>query len=185
MMSSRTEQVWKRHREALHGFIVGRINDPSVAEDLLQEVFVRVHARIGTLKDEDSLKAWLYQIARNAIIDHYRSERRTSELTDLLSTSDDQAERSEQEALAECVLPFVEQLPEPYREAVMLSEIEGMSQVDLAKKPGLSPSGAKSRVQRGRAKIKEMLLDCCEFEFDSRGTVIGYERREPCDCEGC
>ena len=67
----------------------------------------------------------------------------------------------------------------------MLSEIEGMSQVDLAKKLGLSTSGAKSRVQRGRAKIKEMLLDCCEFEFDSRGTVIGYERRERCGCEEC
>ena len=184
-MLDRTEQAWKRHRSALHGFILGRVNDASVAEDLLQEVFVRVHARIGSLKHEDSLKAWLYQIARNAIIDHYRSERKSSELTKSLSTLDDQAERSEQEALAECVLPFVEQLREPYREAVMLSEIEGISQVDLAKKLGLSTSGAKSRVQRGRAKIKEMLLDCCEFEFDSRGTVIGYERRERCGCEEC
>ena len=97
----------------MHGFIVVRVNDPSVAEDLLQEVFVRVHARIGTLKEEDSLKAWLYQIARNAIIDHYRSERKSSELTKSLSTLDDQAERSEQEALAECVLPFVDQPREP------------------------------------------------------------------------
>ena len=184
-MSERTEQVWKQHRSALYGFIRRRVEGDDVAEDLLQEVFVRVHARIGTLNDEDSLKAWLYQIARNAIIDHYRSERKSSVLTKSLSTLDDQAERSEQEALAECVLPFVEQLPEPYREAVMLSEIEGMSQVDLAKQLGLSPSGAKSRVQRGRAKIKEMLLDCCEFEFDSRGTVIAYERRQADCCEGC
>lgn len=108
-MSDRTEQVWKRHRAAVHGFILGRVNDASVAEDLLQEVFVRVHARIGTLKEEDSLKAWLYQIARNAIIDHYRSEKKSSELAQSFVAADDQADRSEQEALAECVLPFVEQ----------------------------------------------------------------------------
>lgn len=183
-MSERTEKVWKQHRRALHGFILKRVESAAVAEDLLQEVFVRVHARIGSLKDEDSLNAWLYQIARNAIIDHYRSEKRSAELTESLVETDE-AERSEQQALAECVLPFVKQLPEPYREAIMLTEIEGMSQIDLAKKLGLSPSGAKSRVQRGRAKIKEMLLDCCEFEFDSHGTVIAYERRQADCCEGC
>ena len=129
------------------------------------------------------MKAWIYRIARNAIVEHYQSETTMQEYPE--SIADPGAEDSDgaQKQISQCVLPFVQQLPEPYRQAVMLSEIEGLTQQEVADRLGLSLSGAKSRVQRGRAKIKEMLLECCKFEFDSKGTVIGYERREACDCE--
>lgn len=182
-MADLTEQIWNEHRSALHAFIRQRVSVPSDADDLLQDVFVRVHERIGTLRDEESLKAWIYRIARNAIVDHSRTKKETQELPESLADPGGEDTDGAQKAISECVLPFVQRLPEPYRQAVMLSEIEGMTQQAVADRLGLSLSGAKSRVQRGREKIKEMLLDCCRFEFDSRGTVIGYERREPCDCD--
>ncbi|MCH8979417.1 MAG: RNA polymerase sigma factor SigZ [Armatimonadetes bacterium] len=182
-MADATEQIWNEHRAALHGFILKRVSDATVADDLLQDVFVRVHEQIGTLKDQESLKAWIYRIARNAIVDRSRSEKKTHELPESLADPGGEDTDGAQKQISECVLPFVQRLPEPYRLAVMLSEIEGLTQQEVADKLGLSLSGAKSRVQRGRAKIKEMLLDCCKFEFDSHGTVIDYERRDPCDCD--
>lgn len=182
-MADRTEQIWNEHRAALHAFISQRVSVASDADDLLQDVFVRVHERIGALKDDESLKAWIYRIARNAIVDHYRGTKSTQELPESLAVPQEDGNDGAQKQISECVLPFVLQLPEPYREAVMLSEIEGLTQQHVADRLGLSLSGAKSRVQRGRAKIKQMLLDCCNFEFDSKGTVIDYERRAPCDCE--
>ncbi len=80
-----------------------------------------------------------------------------------------------------CILPLVQQLPPPYRQALLLTEVEGMTQKDLAARLGLSFSGARSRVQRARDKLRELLLDCCHFEFDRRGTIIDYYP----NCERC
>jgi RNA polymerase sigma-70 factor (ECF subfamily) len=80
---------------------------------------------------------------------------------------------------------MIHSLPGPYREAILLTELEGLSQVELARRLNISVSGAKSRVQRGRQQLKEMLLDCCEFETDRRGRVYGCTPRgEPCaECD--
>jgi RNA polymerase sigma-70 factor (ECF subfamily) len=95
----------------------------------------------------------------------------------------DPADKTKQE-IAGCILPMIESLPDHYREILMLSEIEGLSHKEVAIQKGLSLPGVKSRVRRGRAMIKKLLMDCCRFEFDHRGNVTDYEsKREPCD--GC
>jgi RNA polymerase sigma-70 factor (ECF subfamily) len=81
-------------------------------------------------------------------------------------------------------LPFIQRLPEDYREALILSEIKGMPQKDVALKQGLSISGAISRIQRGRSMLKEMLMECCRFEFDHLGNVIDYDEKGE-DCDKC
>ncbi len=89
------------------------------------------------------------------------------------------------EDISTCLMPMIENLPNHYRQAVMLAEIQGRTQKEVAKEQGISLSGAKSRVQRGRAMIKDMMLGCCHFEFDRRGNVIDYERRGDCSCDTC
>lgn len=178
-MSERTDQIWKQHHEALLGFIKSRVKDDSAAEDLLQDVFVRVHSSITSLKENDNLRSWIYQIARNAIIDYYRRDRQTEELPEDMR-DENMSESDAVSRLSECVVPFINEISEPYREAVMLCEIEGMTQQALADKLGISLSGAKSRVQRGRAMVKELFTDCCNFEFDSRGQLMGYQAKN-CD----
>ncbi len=79
---------------------------------------------------------------------------------------------------------MIQRLPETYREAVILSEIKGLTQKEVAQMQGTSLSGAKSRVQRGRALLKEMLADCCRLEFDHKGRLCDYERKDKA-CDAC
>jgi RNA polymerase sigma-70 factor (ECF subfamily) len=85
--------------------------------------------------------------------------------------------------LARCLTPLVERLPASYREALVLTEVEGATQAEAAARLGLSVSGMKTRVQRARGRLKDLLLDCCHVELDRRRGVTGYRsRRGPCEC---
>ena len=177
-----TEQVWKEYHDNLHGFIQSRVSDASIADDILQEVFTRIYSRIDTLKEENKIQSWIYQITRNAIIDHYRSHKTMEKLPETLTALEPEPFDTVRQEIASCIMPMIQTLPDNYRQALMLSEIEGLTQKEVAKKQGVSLSGAKSRVQRGRSMIKDMLLGCCHFEFDRQGNVIGYEGKgETCD----
>ena len=155
------ETLWTEYRAALRRFIRRRVADESSADDLLQDIFLKIHAGIGTLKDHRRVRGWLYQVARNAIIDHYRSRREMEALPEDLATPPKSDRRAPTE-LSECVRPMIESLQEPYRGALILSELEGLTQKEVGKKQGVSLSGAKSRVQRGRKMLKEMILSCCQ-----------------------
>lgn len=150
-MVTTTEDLWETLHDRLLRFIRARVSDETSAEDILQDVFLKIHARIDTLRDQDRLQSWIWQIVRNALSDHYRALR-----------------------------PMVEALPDPYREALQLTEYQGLTQQELAQRAGISLSGAKSRVQRAREKLKALLLDCCHFELDRRGGIIDYHSHCPC-----
>jgi RNA polymerase sigma-70 factor (ECF subfamily) len=167
------EKLWEDYRAALRRFIRRRVADESSADDILQDIFLKIHAKIGALKDHRRIRGWFYRVARNAVIDHYRGRRGTEILPEEIAMPLKSDRRALTE-LSECVRPMIERLPEPYREALILSELEGVTQKEVGKKQGVSLSGAKSRVQRGRAKLKEMMLACCHIEFDRRGGISGY-----------
>src|SRR6185503_14296994 len=180
-MTPTLENIWHEFAVKLGQFIRARVVDPATAEDILQDVFVKIHSRLGQLKDPGKLQSWIYLITRNAIIDHYRTRKETTEVPDSLPA--EMAEDDpESEGLKAAFRRMIENLPEPYREAIVLTEFEGLTQKELADRIGISISGAKSRVQRGREQLKEMLLDCCRFEFDRRGRVIDCAPRENGGC---
>ncbi len=116
-MSDCTEYLWKEYHDNLHGFILSRVSDTSVADDILQEVFMRILSRIDTLKDCDKLQVWIYQITRNAIIDYYRTQKKTSELPSTLAVSEAEISNEVRQDISTCLLPMVNSLPDPYREA--------------------------------------------------------------------
>jgi len=185
-MNLTLEDIWTQFATRLRYFIRGRVADDSSAEDILQNVFVKVQQRLGTLRGVEKIEAWVHQIARNAIVDHFRSLRPVEELSDdLPQPLDDAAEEAEKAALLASFRRMITELPEPYREAIQLTEMEGLTQQELAARLGISLSGAKSRVQRGRAMLKDMLLECCRFEFDRRGGIVECERREKAGCPEC
>jgi RNA polymerase sigma-70 factor, ECF subfamily len=178
------DQIWRNYHSGLLGFIRRRVDDADLAEDILQDVFVKAHSRLDTLANQDRVQSWIYQIARNTIIDY----RRTRKIADPLP--DDVAQplkrtQDEYQELARCVLPMIGLLPEDYREAIILSEIEGLPLREVAKRLNLSLPGAKSRVQRGRARLKRIFLDCCRFEFDVRGKPIDWTPRRNCNRPSC
>jgi RNA polymerase sigma-70 factor (ECF subfamily) len=187
MTSSATptiEGVWAEFADRLGRFIRARVADPATAEDILQDVFVRIQRRLDHLRAPAKLQGWLYLIARNAIIDHYRTTRKTSELPEslLAEPPTDSAEACE---LKDALRQMIEGLPDAYREAIMLTEFEGLTQKELADRLGISLSGVKSRVQRARGQLKQMLLGCCQFEFDRRGGIIDCRPRAANGCRGC
>jgi RNA polymerase sigma-70 factor (ECF subfamily) len=175
-MLTTTEQVWETFRMPLQQFIRRRVSDEVTAEDVLQDVFLKIHQNIETLRDVKKLESWIYQITRNAIIDSYRDSRLTTtlEAEEVLDIPEELPDDDIVSDLLPCVRAMVKNLPELDRQALVLTEYQGLTQKELAERLGLSFSGAKSRVQRAREKLKQQLLDCCHFELDRRGHIIDY-----------
>jgi RNA polymerase sigma-70 factor, ECF subfamily len=174
------ETLWNQMHIRLRGFIGKRIADMDDADDILQEVFLRVHSNLENVRDLDKVESWIYQITRNTIIDYYRSKRVLVELPEI-PINDEFPEKGAFESMTPFFQEIVQALPEPYREALVLTEYQGFSQKDMAKRLGISISGAKSRVQRARQKVRDIMLACCHYEFDMRGTLCCYRQR----CCGC
>ncbi|GAC1566596.1 MAG: RNA polymerase sigma factor SigZ [Ktedonobacteraceae bacterium] len=176
-----TESLWETFHTGLKHFILKRIPDEQSADDVLQETFLKIHMHISTLRDEEKLQSWMYQIARHAIADYYRTQKATVELPQALPVPEEPVFEDEViKDLIPGVKAMVESLPDNYREALILTEYEGLTQRELAERLGISLSGAKSRVQRAREKLKAQLLNCCHFEFDRLGKIIDYQPN--CDC---
>lgn len=168
-----TDSVWSQLSDDLWRFIRRRVADDHAANDLLQETFVRIHRNIDGLTNADRLAAWVYRIARNVVHDHYRkSSHDAGNLADIdpPNKPDDRWSHLRGRA-GDWLDELIRQLPEPYREAVQLAELDGLTQQEVADRLGLSLSGAKSRIQRGRALLKQRLEQCCRFEFDRRGNL--------------
>ena len=174
------EALWQQYCCQLKAFIHSRVSDEDEVEDILQEVFIRIHTHLCCLRDLSKLESWIYQIARNAIIDHYRSRRPSVELSESIAIDDEFDPYDPAANLALSLTGMVEELPAPYRDALLLTEYKGLNQRQLAERLGISFSGAKSRVQRARHMLRDMLLACCHFELDRRGAIIDYYER--CCC---
>ena len=180
-----TADVWVASSERLRKFIRKRVASDSDADDILQDTFVKIHAGLSDLKVRGSLWAWLFRIARNTITDHYRAKRDTAELPEEFpEPQKGPATVQAAEEIAACLRPMVDRLPERYRRAIELTEYHGESQRDAAETLGLTVSGAKSRVQRARTKLRDMLLECCHVELDRLGHVIDYQPRSA-GCHVC
>jgi RNA polymerase sigma-70 factor (ECF subfamily) len=174
--------IWADLGTRVRRFVGSRVNDEHVADDIAQDVMLKVQTQLGTLPPEDKLPAWVFAVARNAMIDHYRARavRQHADLSDFNVPADDSEVERETAVreLTPCLTRMLELLPEPYREAMLLADFEGLHQQEIADRMGLSLSGAKSRVQRARQQLREMILDCCKVELDARGGVMGFDRTE-------
>ncbi|HEX8673145.1 MAG TPA: RNA polymerase sigma factor SigZ [Longimicrobium sp.] len=175
-----TEQAWTEFHDGLHGFLLRRVRDPDVADDLLQDVFLKVHTQLAGLRDPGRLHPWMYRVARNAIADHFRARRDATPLSEALPAPE--RERDAVAELAPCIRALVSRLPSADREALELTDLGDLTQTELAHRLGISPSGAKSRVQRARTRLKEAVLACCAVYLDATGSVDDYAPGPNCHC---
>jgi RNA polymerase sigma-70 factor (ECF subfamily) len=187
-LGSAREDALDAARARLHAFLARRVESPEVADDLTQEVLLRL------LQHQDSAvenpTAWLYRVARNVLIDYYRSrgsQRRihagdpaaaATALAEEPFADDPQAAQRE---LASCLRSLVDQLAEPYRSAVTAVDLDGQSQTEVARALGLSVSGMKSRVQRGRHRLRQLLTECCRVHTSPTGGISDYEAGASCE----
>lgn len=172
-------------RRVLHDFIARRVSDPDIADDLTQDVLLKAHRNgLGT-GGVDDVAAWLYRIARNTLVDHYRHRDRhpahgelTSELI-ALELDDADAETARRQ-LATCLRPMVDRLEPIYRDALALTDLGDLSQAEAARRAGISSSAMKSRVQRARSQLRDAVSACCAVHTDATGRVHDFDARPGC-----
>lgn len=173
--------TFARLQHSLRSYLRRHVRDPAVADDLLQEVFVKALASIRAERQLENLTGWLYAVARTTVVDYHRSTRSPNEeLDDNIPNVEADDDRLHQE-LATCLRPLAEQLPPIYRDTLLATDFQGETMRSLAAKQGLSVSAIKSRASRARAMLRDKLLECCHVEI-SDGTVVDYRRRSTCGC---
>ena len=178
------ESIWNEYYDQLLRFILKRVADKATAEDILQNVFIKILTNINSLKDSTKMKSWLFQITRNAIIDHYRKSKKSENNHLELSEEDDEISSDVMEEVESWVTPFIHSLPQKYQEALILSEINGMPHKEMAIQLGISYTAAKTRVHRGRTMLKQKLTQCCIYHADKYGNIMDYNRNEN-NCDSC
>ena len=184
-MNKDIEQVWQNIHNPLKSFILKKVGDKSDADDIIQDTFIKMRMNIDKLADFSKINSWIYQIARNNINDYFRNKKKYLEKApeeigplELITEEDDEVKTIIQTKIfSDYAGSVINQLPEKYREAVYLVDIKGISQQELAEKLDISVSGAKSRVQRGRQKIKDIVLKCCDVNADKYGNIVDYVPR--------
>jgi RNA polymerase sigma-70 factor (ECF subfamily) len=180
--------VYTQFHQVLFRFIKSKINNHHDAEDILHNVFIKVANGINDLSRKEKLQSWIYSIARNAIIDHYRAKAGKRDIYyetegDISQTFTDEEYNDTTKGLDCCLLAFVDQLPEEYRRIIRDVDLNGAKQKDLTEKYDLAYPSIRSRVQRGREKLKQLLLDCCSVDWDNRGNILEVNAKS-CKHEG-
>lgn len=181
-MMNDINEIWKNFHKELKSFIYNKTRNSSDTDDILQEVFIKIINNIDKVNQSENLRQYLYAIVRNAINDYFRKQKHfltDSEIPDQITESETQ---SLNETIAECCIkPFINKLSDNYKEALLITEFENVSQKELASRLNISYSGAKSRVQRGKEKLKELILNCCSLQSDVYGNLIDTDDKN-CGC---
>ena len=177
------KDIWEAYQHQLKAFLHSRINNPVDVDDVLQEVLLKTHQNLHTIQNSGSIKAWLFQVTHRTVIDYYRRQSKAPQ-TIAEEPSQDVASPDVMQALSPCVAPFIKGLPEESATLLQAVELEGISQKQLAADMGLSYSTLKSRVQKGRAQLRELFEACCNLSHDATGRVTDYEPKSGC-CDNC
>lgn len=179
-MNATDTAPWQDIATRIRPFVARRVA-PADIDDVMQDIFVRMQRGLPTLRDEERLTSWLFQIARNSVAEHMRTRARhplaDGDESEGVAPEPDDDDREAMRSLSTCVTIFVGALPSPYREAVTLVELEGLTAREAADMIGISVSGMKSRVQRGREQLRRMFEQCCEIALDARGKVTDFTPR--------
>jgi len=201
---SQTERLWRGFRKDLRGYLARRLPTSDDADDMLQDVFHRIHRSVDRLTEVENVEGWMYGIARRSVADFYRDRRRRAEQDASLPGPDEVADSAGashvgvstflgphdvHEEVLSWLRPMIDDLPEMYAVPLRMADVEGRSQQEVADVLGLSLSGAKSRIQRARVLLGESLGRCCEVEFGAEGRAVEFRRlqtaEDECSAEGC
>jgi len=176
--------IYTQFHQSLLSFIRSKIRSKEDAEDILQNVFIKISANLNKLSDEGKLQSWLFTITRNAIIDYYRTNasKKNVEVDSQMEKSIlDESDFDPTKGLDQCMNTMIEMLPEEYRDIIIDAEMKGIKQKDLAEKYGMAYPSMRSRVQRGRERLKQLFYNCCHIETDSLGNVLAAQGKNDCE----
>jgi RNA polymerase sigma-70 factor, ECF subfamily len=173
-----TATIWQNFSQNLYVYLRRRVDCPADADDLVQDIFLKIHLNKDNLRHAEGLTQWVWRLTHNTLTDYHRSRKRPG----LAAPTDDLAampapahEEEFTQMLAQCIRPFIDLLPPQQREAIVLADFENISQKELAERWGIGYSGAKSRVQRSRQELEGLFRACCHIEHDAFGNILDYQ----------
>lgn len=170
--------AWAAYQAELLGYLRHRAAHPEDAEEVLQEVFIKAMRQEKQFCSIDNPRAWLFQVARNALADRLRVSRPHDPLPEDLAAQATEG-LAPVDTLSQCLPRVLSELGPKDRLAITYCDIEGHSQQELAALLGLSLSGAKSRLQRARQQLKQKMEIGCQVRFDDTGSVCCFTPRPP------
>lgn len=176
-MEKLIHNIWIDLHQELRKFIFNKVKDQDITNDILQETFLKIHLSIHKLNDSSKLTPWVYQITRNSVTDYFRKRKQDFQLHEV-DFAVEETEEPLYQSLTNCINNKINALPENYKQAVILTSFEHDSQTELAEELKISYSGAKSRVQRAREKLKELILNCANAKSDGNGNIINFTTDE-------
>ncbi|WP_040282447.1 sigma-70 family RNA polymerase sigma factor [Psychroserpens damuponensis] len=178
----KTKDIWELHSKDIKYFILSKVKNETVANDLLQDTFIKVHTKLETLKDINKLKSWLFTIARYTVYDYFKAHKIVDDKLDGIDPIADNERVSHDEK--DCLHGIIKSLPKKYRDPLFLSDIKGIKQAEVAKQLELELPTAKSRIQRARKLIAQGYIDCCDFKINDDGYLVG-EIKPKEECKIC
>ena len=172
--------LWQDHKNELRSFILKRVKDQDLTNDILQDVLMKVYNFCMSKSGVKNIRSWLFQIAQNTITDHYRKQSKFIDLDNLNDLENKEQNIAFSEA-TNYILPMLDFLPKDYSVPLKLADIDNMKQADIAKKLNLGLAATKSRIQRARQLLKVEFINCCHIETDTQGNLIFFEIKDSCE----
>lgn len=164
----------------LKSYILGKVNDKSLAEDIVQEVMMKLIESHQKQKEITNIKAWLFQVSRNTIYDYYKKNNLEFNLDNDWNLEGESISEVSKIFVSDYIIPMIELLPKNYAIPLMMSDIDKIPQKEIAQKLNLELSATKMRIQRGRTKLRDLFVECCDIEYDKQGNFIGCTIKQSC-----
>lgn len=185
-MVDEVKNIWNEFSIELFKYINSKVKNKYDAEDILQDVFIKIYKNIDKLNEQTNLRSWIFKITKNTIIDYYRKKKDISVDINILENDLEKNNNSDNmnEEISRCLEIMILELPNKYQEIIELHDIKGMKHKEISEKLDITISCSKMRMQRAKTKLKETLLECCDFEVDTFGNIVDYKQKKT-ECNRC
>lgn len=175
------KDIWTTYNKEVRQFVLSKVKNEQVAEDLLQEVFIKIYIKLDTFKGQDKIKSWVFTVARNTVIDYFRQKTNSREFFETDELHDGEPKTHDEK---DCLHAIIKKLPKIYRDPLVLADLKGLKQAEVANQLKLQLPTAKSRIQRARKLIAQGYMECCDFKMNKKGHLVG-EVKDKEDCKVC
>ena len=169
--------LWLNYKDGIRYYIVKKVKNEEVANDLSHEVLMKLYNSCCSNIEIKNVRSWMFQIAHNTTVDYLKKEQKFVGDVPEISTNEEDNTYRESENL---IKPLIQFLPEKYAVPLYMADIEELSQAEVSLKLNLSLTATKSRIQRARKLLKEMVVECCNLETDANGNLISLDVKNSC-----
>jgi len=174
-------EIVQEYYSYLKSYILKKVNDSSLADDLVQEVMIKLVESHQKSTEVKNMKAWLFQISRNVMYDYFKKNQMTYQFDTEHHAIEDTFSDSEKIIVSDFIVPMIDLLPVEYAKPLKMCDIDKISQKKISEELNIGLSATKMRIQRGRKKLRELFVECCEMKLDKNGNILSCSIKSSCN----